>query len=392
MRFKRFNNQAIPLDFPFYYFPIIGITLIGLADSIYLSVSHYRNYIDIGYQSFCAVSKAINCDTVSQSPYSIFLGAPVPIWGVMGYGFFLFLLGYAWPLKGGRKRVFTLLMAIATLFCIYSIILAVISSYLIRSYCIMCILSYSVNLALLFYVWIIRKRFQCESFFHAIKLDILYLLGFRKSIIPVFSIFTVSAIIIALFFPPYWKMIPPALSKNMSTGITEDGHPWIGAEEPELEIVEFTDYRCFQCKKMHFYLRRIVENHPEKIRLVHRNFPMDHTINPLVKEPFHTGAAKLAMLAVYASEKGKFWEMNDYLFDISKDIEALNIRNIAEDVGLDFTDMRYIFRDKRLRNILWIDILEGIKDYHLTGTPGFIIKEKVYLGQLPPDLLRSYIE
>ncbi|MBU4035957.1 MAG: hypothetical protein KKA35_05965, partial [Proteobacteria bacterium] len=42
-------------------------------------------YTDIGYESFCAISKAINCDTVSQSPYSVFLGVPLAIWGVAGY-------------------------------------------------------------------------------------------------------------------------------------------------------------------------------------------------------------------------------------------------------------------------------------------------------------------
>ncbi|MBU3949567.1 MAG: hypothetical protein KJ826_15285 [Proteobacteria bacterium] len=44
-------------------------------------------YTDIGYESFCAISKAINCDTVSQSPYSVFLGVPLAIWGVAGYCF-----------------------------------------------------------------------------------------------------------------------------------------------------------------------------------------------------------------------------------------------------------------------------------------------------------------
>lgn len=391
MRLKKLNKQVSPIAYPFYYIPVVMIALTGFFDSGYLAVSHYRNYTDMEYQSFCAISRAINCDTVSQSPYSIFLGVPVPVWGVMGYGIFLFLLAVAWSKGGKRKRIWTLLMLISLVFSIYSVVLAFVSSYFIHSYCIMCLLSYAVNLALLFYTWIIRKRFDCESFFIAIKLDALYLLGFSNGTIAVATFFMTSTLVMILAFPPYWHMNPPALSHNTPTGITEDGHPWIGAEHPELVVTEFSDYRCFQCKKMHYFIRRLIENHADKIRLIHRHFPMDHTINPLVKEPFHTGSAELSMLAIYANENEKFWEMNDYLFSISKDTETIKIRKIAENTGLEFENMLYVFRDKRLWNVLWKDIKEGVETYNLTGTPGFIINGQVHLGQISVDVLKPYI-
>ncbi|MDA3898318.1 MAG: thioredoxin domain-containing protein [Desulfobacteraceae bacterium] len=386
------KKTIIPLPFSYYFVPATIIALTGFFDSIYLAVSHYRNYADMGYQSFCAISRSLNCDTVSQSAYSIFLDVPVPIWGILGYGFFMFLLCFAWDRKAEKKRVWTLLMLISLAFSIYSVILAFISSYYIHSYCIMCILSYGVNLALLFYAWIIRKRFACESIFTAAKLDVLYLLSYKKIVIPVGLVFVTMSLFMIFFFPPYWHMNPPALSNTIPTGVNEDGYPWIGAEHPELIITEFSDYRCFQCKKMHYFLRRLIEAHPEKIRLIHRQFPMDHTINPLVTIPFHTGAAKLSMLAIFAGEHGKFWEMNDYLFNLLKNIEAVNMRNIAGKIGLDLETMRHAFQDRRLWNILWGDIKEGIKVHELTGTPGFVIKGQVYEGQIPAEILKPYLE
>ena len=71
---------------------------------------------------------------------------------------------------------------------------------------------------------------------------------------------------------------------------------------------EFTDYLCFQCRKMHYYLRDLVARYPDKIRLVHRNYPMDHEFNPMVKEPFHVGAGKMALLAIHAAASGSFLE------------------------------------------------------------------------------------
>ncbi|MFZ2632137.1 MAG: vitamin K epoxide reductase family protein [Desulfosalsimonadaceae bacterium] len=391
MQLRKLNKQGPPLAYPFYFIPFAIIVLTGFSDSVYLAISHYRNYVDMGYQSFCAISRAINCDTVSQSPYSIFLGVPVPVWGVLAYGFCLFLLAFAWPKTASRKRIWTLIMIISFIFSSYSLVLAFISSYYIHSYCVMCILSYGVNLALLFYTWIIRKRFACESFFLAIRLDIRYLLNFSKVTIPVTSVLAASALLMILAFPQYWHLTPPALSKDIPTGV-EGAHPWIGAEHPELVITEFSDYRCFQCKKMHYFLRRLIENHPDKIRLIHRHFPMDHSINPLVKEPFHTGAAKLAMLAIFAAEKGKFWEMNDYLFNVSHEIEALNLLDIAENTGLNYSDMSQSFADRWLWNILWKDIKDGIKTYQLTGTPSFIINGQTYIGQIPADILEPYIK
>lgn len=389
--FKQLNKQGQPLGYPFYFFPVLIIAIVGFFDSIYLAISHYRNYADMGYQSFCAISKALNCDTVSQSPYSIFLDVPVPVWGIWAYGGFIFLLYYAWKPQAEHKRVWTLLMLISLGFTLYSVILAFISSYYIHSYCIMCMLSYGVNLALLFYAWIVRKRFKCESLFTAIRLDILYLINSGKTAIAVGAGFCVVALIMILMFPPYWLMDPPEFTGDIPTGVTEDGYPWIGAETPDLEIVEFTDYLCFPCKKMHYFLRRLIEAHPGKIRLIHRQFPMDDFINPLVPEPYHVGSANLSILAIFAGEHGKFWELNDYLFHVSRDVEELNIVDIAEEIGLDGDDMGKALRDQRLWNILWKDIKAGIKIHELSGTPGFIINGKVYQGQIPAEILKSYL-
>jgi hypothetical protein len=174
--------------------------------------------------------------------------------------------------------------------------------------------------------------------------------------LPVLLAVALSILLIA--FPQYWHLEPPVLSKDIATGVTEDGHPWIGAEDPELTIIEFSDYRCFQCKKMHYFLRRLIEANPDRIRLVHRHFPMDHVINPLVQDPFHPGAAKFAVISLFALEKGKFWEMNDFLFDIPRNISAVNLRNIAKETGFDFKEIQYVFQDRHL----WEKLIKDIED------------------------------
>src|SRR5210317_1518775 len=99
------KSQIIP--FPYYvYCGTAGVLVfVGLFTSVYLSISHYRVFTDMGYKSFCALSKAINCDTVSQSPYSILLNIPLPIWGVMGYLFLMGLLVFSFKKEISNERI-----------------------------------------------------------------------------------------------------------------------------------------------------------------------------------------------------------------------------------------------------------------------------------------------
>ena len=146
---KAEKKKAIqPLAFEMYYWVAVALTVVGILDSIYLAISHYRIYTDIGYESFCAISRAINCDTVSQSPHAIFLGLPVPVWGVLGYVFVLILLILAGTKAACRERIWTLMFAVSLFYSAYSVVLAVISHVYINSYCIMCILSYGINFML----------------------------------------------------------------------------------------------------------------------------------------------------------------------------------------------------------------------------------------------------
>jgi uncharacterized membrane protein/protein-disulfide isomerase len=384
-------KEIIPLPFPVYFWTIAALAIAGVLDSIYLSISHYRIYTDIAYESFCAISKSINCDTVSQSPYSIFIGVPVPVWGIIGYSFFLLFLPFAWSKKAQKHRIWPVLFLISLCFSIYSVILAYISTFYIHSYCMMCIVSFGINFLLLYYTWLVRKRFGKSGIIKGLMLDIGFLWEKKKKTIPVFLSTLCIVTFLLVSFPSYWKFSSPILSKSVSSGITDDGYPWIGAENPELEITEFTDYLCFQCKKMHFFLRKLIEKNPDKIRLIHRHFPMDQKYNPIVKEKFHVGSGAMALFAEYAQTQGKFWEMNDLLFAVAGSTNVLNIKKLAEKVGIDYRALSYSTKNRIIRYKVKHDIAIGM-NLGIKGTPGYVIDGKVYLGQIPPEILGRVLD
>jgi uncharacterized membrane protein/protein-disulfide isomerase len=385
--FKK-DKSIQPLPFAVYYYTVVFLALGGLLGSLYLSYSHYRVYTDIGYKSFCAISKAINCDTVSQSTYSIFLGLPVPVWGIIGYLFLLLFLPFAKNKDAGNKRVWSLLFLVAAGFTLYSIILAFISTFYIHSYCIVCLVLYAVNLLLMFYTRMIRSRFKSGGLVDGFKKDIRFLKARRSSVIGIFSPFFAGVILLLLFFPTYWQFAPPVLLSETDSGITKEGHPWIGAQNPKLTITEYTDYKCFQCKKMHFFLRQLIAKHPGKIRLIHRNFPMDHAVNPIIKEPFHIGSGKMALLAIKAASQNKFWQMNDLLFKMASEGDVIDVRELADRLEMDLKTLARSVNDPAARRLLQHDILSALK-LQISGTPAYVINENVYLAQIPPEVIRT---
>jgi protein-disulfide isomerase/uncharacterized membrane protein len=380
-----------PLPYYVYLGTVVFLTLVGLAGSIYLSISHYRVYTDIGYKSFCAISRAINCDTVSQSPYAIMLNMPVAIWGVIGYSFILILFFFAGSKSAAKVRIWSLIFWVTLIFSGHSIILALISTYLIRSYCILCIVSYGVNLALLFYAWLIRRRFSNSGLIENTRKDILFLWEKKAKNILLLATFFAALIFTWAFFPNYWNFQPPRISADIPTGITASGYPWIGAEDAVLEITEFSDYQCFQCRKMHFFLRQLMVENPGKIRIIHRHYPMDHEFNPIVREPFHMGSGKLALLAVYAASKNKFWQMNDLLYRFVDEKKPISSKELATALNLDSTDLARALVDRTIRLRVKHDIYSGNKR-GISGTPAYVIDGEVYQGQIPPEIIKRVLE
>ncbi len=63
IRLEKKEEAIKPLPFPVYYWTVVSLSIFGIANSIYLSISHFHVYTDIGYRSFCAITRVINYDT-----------------------------------------------------------------------------------------------------------------------------------------------------------------------------------------------------------------------------------------------------------------------------------------------------------------------------------------
>ena len=361
----------------------------GAGVSLSLVISHYRVFTDPGYESFCAISQSLNCETVSQSPWALLLGVPVAAWALLGYfvllGFVLIRLDRS-PATTGLPA---LSFAVAAGFVGYSLFLAGISSFVIGSYCLLCMGLYVVNFALAVWSWALYRKRNYPSFYAALALDLLQVFQ-TKAGRALLATIVAAAMALKLFYPAYWEAKPSDLSTALPNGLTAEGRPWIGATEPAIEIVEFADYLCFQCRKMHFHLRRLVERYPEKIRLVHVHYPMDHEVNPAVQTPFHIGAGRLAMLSIYAAEQGGFWKMNDLLYAMSESRREIDLHEISARTGFVLEDLAASLEDRKVREKLKAD-LSLAAAVGVQATPTFLVQGKTYVGTIPEKIFRDIV-
>lgn len=393
MRLKRTPPLKIqPLPFGVYWGAALALCLAGICVCVYLAVSHYRIHTDVDYQSFCALSKTINCDTVSQSPFAVLWGLPLAVWGLAAYIFMLILVFFSGVPSAERRRMWAIGLASAFGCSLASIVFAGISAMKIGSWCILCIATYGINIFLVFLIWIIRRRFPTESLSTAFARDLRFLWINLRWSGPALAIFGAILVLVVSWFPAYWEIQSPAVSVDIKNGITADGHPWIGAENPEIEIVEFTDYQCFQCRKMHLYLLEVLSRHSGKIRLVHRHFPVDHEFNPIVGEPFHVGSGRMALLAIHATYHGKFVEMNNWLFfKAGMEPGPIRLAEAEAATGLDVNQLSAAMQHPPYRLLLKRDIHEGLK-LGIVGTPSYVIGGRIYEGRLPADVLKPVLK
>lgn len=369
---------------------VIFLCLLGIGVSIELTRIHIFVHTDSTYHSICAMSEGVNCETVAISPYSIFGGLPVSIWGIGGYAIMCLLALSALS----RKRLhltwpWGFLAVLASLFAAISAALAFISITRIDSICLFCTASYSINAMLLVLCIIVVKRLQLPVLQLLVR-DINALLSRPRLSVPLGIAGIGTIVLLQAFVPPYWESLGWTELPRLASGTDTAGHHWIGASNPRLTIVEFSDYQCPHCRAAHKDIRLRAAQHADEIRVVHRHLPLDMACHPKLRRPFHARACLFAEAAECAALQGQFWEMNDALFSIQETVktEKVDPLELAVRLGLNRSEFKQCLESHATADRVTNDLSDAMSA-NLSGTPSFLIGEQLFMGRIPePELQR----
>ena len=166
----------------------------------------------------------------------------------------------------------------------------------------------------------------------------------------------------------------PVLAVNRAAIETPFGSSWKGAEKPDVTLVEFFDYACPYCKASNPAVDRLLQE-DRGLRVVYRELP--------ILGPESVTAARLSL---EASRLGRFSRFHDTLWAVGRPAPD-TIATAAQSAGISPTPRRDPEIDAELnRNMK----LAG--ELGATGTPLFVVGDKVMNGAVGYDTLKEAIE
>ncbi|MFH1193444.1 MAG: DsbA family protein [bacterium] len=142
-----------------------------------------------------------------------------------------------------------------------------------------------------------------------------------------------------------------------------------GAKNPQVYLVEFSDFQCPYCKKFHPTMQQIIKEFGNKVAWVYRHFPLSSQQNAQIA----------AEASECASEQGKFWEYGDLLFAKgSGDGTGLtppDLEKYARDLGLNGDKFDSCLASKKYAGKVGADQVSG-SAAGVNGTPGTVLIDK----------------
>lgn len=351
--------------------------LAGLGVALALARLHVRAHA--GFASFCAISEHVNCDRVATSPYSVALGLPVAIWGVLGFT----LLGAlaAWGLLPRRLHASWpsgLLLVASAGAVASSIALALVSELAIGAFCILCAAAWTLSGLVL--VAAVRAT-RPPGAGAALRRD-LEALRARPARTAVAAALVLGATTAAAAaYPRYWDR-PRAEPAPGAGAVTAASSPPPRAGGVR-EIHEFSDYDCPFCAQSFEKVRSRLAGRTD-VKIVHRHFPLDTACNPAVSRAIHPQACELARAAICADRQGRGEAMDALLFETQR--SRLPPTELATRLGLDLPAFRACVASKETADRLAADVAEGIR-LGIRATPTFVVDGVPHAGELPPGIL-----
>ena len=163
--------------------------------------------------------------------------------------------------------------------------------------------------------------------------------------------------------------------------ISADDDPFIGPEDAPVTIVQFAEFQCPYCGRAKEILDQVMEKYPNKIKMVHRDFPLS----------FHDRAIPAAVAANCAGEQGQYWPMYDVLMSNQRALTEADLTGYATKLGIDMDKWSTCRKDPAQEEEVQKDFEDGSKA-GVQGTPAFFINGIFLNGAVPLEKFTAIID
>lgn len=385
---------------------IAFLVLIGIGVTIDLAYIYFQaNFNEHALPSFCSINDFIDCDGVARTVESQFLGVPLAYWGLFLYLFMGLML-----MVDGLKKIpflkfmevfknkFHYIAALGLISFIISMTLFAVSYFEIKKLCVMCLVTYLLN----FLIGLIAAAGLKGHFIGAIRqswidfVDALKPIPYRIAFIIVVALATgfLSWTFTSAKFSPALKGYR-AFGEflNMKTNIYAVEGNVLGSKDKDAVVLEvYSDYMCPICSTANLMVHKVVTDF-KNVRVEHHNMPLDKACNKYMTEDFHIGSCISAKYGLAAEKQGKFWEVENVLFEKPASTEKDILKNLKESgIKLNFDQLKKDANSKEVADVINKDI-DFAFSKGMVGTPSLKIGNDFQMGVKPyPELKQWLIE
>ncbi len=145
--------------------------------------------------------------------------------------------------------------------------------------------------------------------------------------------------------------------------------PVLGAKKDTIDVIEFFDYRCGYCKRVHATVFKLPEQYP-KVRLIFKEFP--------ILGPDSELAARAALAA---HRQGAYLPFHQALMGAKQPITTTLIDQVSETLSLDLQQLHEDMKSPDIQETLDhnrdVALAIGVK-----STPTFVIGNQVIPGAM----------
>ena len=160
---------------------------------------------------------------------------------------------------------------------------------------------------------------------------------------------------------------------------------FLGPQNAQLTIIEFSDFACPFCQKAHKILKDVNKKYPTQVKIVFRDMPL------------HPNSTELALAARCVGEQGKFWEVHDLLFENQTSLTATGaeltaiLNSLVGTLGIDQEVYAKCYSDQKYLSDIGTDFGDGAA-LQLVGTPTWFLNDKRLSGYIPEDEFFAIID
>lgn len=149
------------------------------------------------------------------------------------------------------------------------------------------------------------------------------------------------------------------ISQNPFRAVDETDHTR-GNPEGSITIIEYSDFECPFCKRLHPTLTSLLGENPE-IRWVYRHFP-------LTSHPNAAPAAEASECVALLGGNSAFWQFADAMFENQRSLGPELYENQASRLEIDLDDFNECLQREDIGMIVQDDFSE-VRSLGANGTP-----------------------